>query len=167
MIRMFFLIWIIGFIFNLTPLKSQNLSIQETVNYIDTLLKTNPYIDNFLEITFSYSVDITSNKELVVSMEFNGPFKSILKSKISDLDRIFQKDVCGDTSNSICWYCKHEDLAKSNACVYIENITTGGEKEGHYSNSICVMFSNRNGICEKLYNAFDHLFTKVLESESK
>ena len=153
--------------FNQSDLKSQILTIRETINYIDTLLKTNPYFDNFLEITFYYSVDITANNELVVNMEFKDAFKSIVRSEISDLDHFFQKDFCNKTSNSICWYCKLEDLADYNACVYNEIINSGGGKENHYSNNICVMFSNQNEICDKLYNAFDYLFTKVLESELK
>jgi hypothetical protein len=162
-----FLVFIFVFAFNQCTLKSQSLTIKETINYINTLLKTNPYIDNFLEITFYYSVDITSKNELVVNIEFNGPFKSIIKSKISDLDHFFQKDFCNEASNSICWYCKPEDLTKYNACVYNEIIISEGGNENHYSNNICVMFSNQNEICDKLYNAFDYLFTKVLGSELK
>jgi hypothetical protein len=161
------LVFILAFAFSQSAIKSESLTIQETLNYINTLLKANPYIDNFLEITFYYSVDITSNNELVVVMESKGSFKSILKSKISDLDHFFQKDFCKETSNSICWYCKPEDLTKDNGCVYNEIIISGGEKENHSSDNICVMFSNQNEICDKLYHAFDNLFTKVLESELK
>jgi hypothetical protein len=162
-----FLVIIFISAFSLSSLNSQSLTIRETIDYINTLLKTNPYTDNFLEITFNYSVDLTSNNELVVKMEFNGPFRSVIKAEISDLDHMLQEDFCRENSNSICWYCKPKVPAGSDNCVNNEIINSGGETENHYSNNICVMFSNRNKICNKLYTAFDNLFKKVLESEGK
>lgn len=152
---------------NAVPVKSQCLSARETLDYINAILKTNPFVDTFNEITFYQTVDITKNNELEVSMDFNGPFKSIARSKISDLDFGLPRDSCNEISNSICWICKTKGLTGINDCVYNENIYTGGEKEIHVSNNICIMFSNQNSVCEKLNVAFDCLFKKVLESELK
>jgi hypothetical protein len=162
-----FLVFIFVFTINVVPVKSQCLSARETLDYINAILKTNPFVDTFNEITFYQTIDITKNNELEVRMDFNGPFKSIARSNISDLDLVLPRDSCIEISNSICWNCKAKGTTGINDCVYNENIYTGGEKEIHASNNICIMFSNQNSICEKLNVAFDCLFKKVLEAELK
>ena len=165
--KYFFLILILILAIDESPARSQCLSVRETLNYINTILKINPYVDSFNEITFYQTVDVTTKNELEVTMDFNGPFKSITRSKILELVYVIPKDSCTEITNSICWSCRTKGLTGSNDCVYNENIYTGGEKEIHYSNSMCIMFSNQNGICDKLNLAFDCLFKKVLESELK
>jgi len=150
-----------------SPIKSQDISIKESVSYINTLLEENPYVLTFLEITFFYSIDITSDKELVVKMEFEGPYKSFIKAEISDLDLTFKKDFCRENTNSICWNCISKDLSADNNCVYNENIYLEGGEEIRYTDNICVQFSNENNICGELYSALDSLFKKVMESELK
>ena len=155
------LVFILGFAFIQSTLKSQGLTTREIINNINTLLKTNPYVDNFLEITFYYSVDITSDNELVVAMESEGNFKSIFKTKISDLDYSYQKDFCKKTTNTISWHCKSKDITKNNGCVYVAGTVPGGGEANYYQDNIAVMFSNKNNICDKLYDSFNQLFTKV------
>jgi hypothetical protein len=165
--KYFFLILILVLAIDESTVSSQCLSVRETLNYINALLKANPYVDNFNEITFYQTVDVTTNNELEVTMDFNGPFKSITRSKISELGYVVPKDSSTEITNSICWSCRTKGLTGSNDCVYNENIYTGGEKEIHYSNSMCIMFSNQNRICDNLSVAFDCLFKKVLDSEFK
>ena len=55
-------------------LRSQSVTVKETVNNINALLKANPYVDNFLEITFFYSIEVTPDRKLVVTMESEGSF---------------------------------------------------------------------------------------------
>ena len=164
--RIIYLFLLTVFVFGFSQLKSQDVLIRGKISYINSLLKANPFVDIFNEITFFYSVDITTDKELVVNMEFNGPFKSLMKSAIAELDRSLPEDTIYGSS-SICWYCRPGVKTKGSNCVYNETITTDGEKEHHYSDNICVMFANNIDICYKLDSAFNQLFTKVLESGLK
>jgi hypothetical protein len=162
---------ILGYIFVLVcscaTLRSQDLTIRETINNIDTLLKTYPYYDSFNEIAFYYSVDITSKNELVVIMESAGAFKTIFKTKISDLEHSGQKDSCNEEPDCISWHCKSDEKTKNDGCVYVTGTIPGGIEANYYQNNISVMFSRKALICNKLYKAFNDLFTKVLESEIK
>ena len=155
------------FVCNCSTLKSQGLTIRETINNIDTLLETNPYYDSFNEIAFYYSVDITSKNELVVTLESKGNFKTIFKTKISDLDHSYQKDFCSKNPGCISWYCKSKDKTKSDGCVSVTGTIPGDMEANYNQDNISVMFSNEALICDKLYNAFNYIFIKVLKSEIK
>jgi len=144
-------------------IKSQDPTVGEDISYINSLLKANPYRNTFLEITFFYSIDVTTEKELVVNMDFDGPFKTMVKARIIDLGSSYLRDTVYEEEGSICWYCKTEDSKKENNCVYNETITSGTEKESHYSDNICVMFSREGDIREILVKTFDRMFKKVLE----
>jgi hypothetical protein len=146
-----------------TTVKSQDLSVRDQISYINTLLKLNPYRDTFLEIYFYYSVDITPEKELVVNMDFDGPFRTVVKARVIDLDSSFKTDTAQDGTSSICWYCKSGDKTKESSCVLYETITKGEGNNSHYSENICVMIPRRGESREKLIIAFEHLFKKVLE----
>ena len=80
--RIIFFVFLTYLLSGIAAVKSQELTTTEEINYINSLLKANPYRDTFLEITFFYSIDITPEKELIVKMDFDGPFKTILKAKI-------------------------------------------------------------------------------------
>lgn len=147
----------------IAPLKSQNPTARDEIDYINSLLKANPYRDTFLEITFFYSIDITPDKELIVKMDFDGPFKTILKAKIIDLGSLFLRDTSYEGISSICWYCKTDDPLKEHNCVYNETITSDLEKESHNSDNICVMFARDSHIRDELLKVFDKLFKKILE----
>jgi hypothetical protein len=143
------------------------LTIRETINNIDTLLIANPYYDSFNEIAFYYSIEITSMKELVVTMESKGTFKTIFKTKISDLEHTYKKDFCKESPDCISWLCNSKEKAKNDGCVYVSGTIPGGIEANYYQNDISVMFSKDALICDKLYNAFNYLFTKIMESEIK
>ena len=147
------------------PLQSQGLTIRETINYIDTLLMANPYYDSFNEIAFYYSVDITSKNEFVVTMESKGTFKTIFKTKISDLEHTYKKNFCKESPDCISWVCKSNNKVKNDGCVYVSGTIPGGIEANYYQNNISVMFSKDALICDKLYNSFNYLFAKVPESE--
>jgi hypothetical protein len=152
-------------IYSCTTLRSQGLTIRETINNIDSLLKEYPYYDSFNEIAFNYSVDVTPAKELVVTMESEGTFKTIFKTKISDLDRSKMMNACNEDPDCILWHCNSDGKTKSDGCVYVSGTIPGGIEANYYQNNISVMFSRKALICNKLYNAFNELFTKVLDSE--
>ena len=147
----------------ISTVKSQDATAREQINYINTLLKANPYRDTFLEITFFYSINITPEKELVVNMEFDGPFKTVLKAKIPDLGNSFVRDTSYEGNSSVCWYCKPNETTKDINCVYNETITSETDKESHFSDNICVMFARDSNIRDELIKAFDKLFQRILE----
>jgi len=161
--RIILLAFLTCFLSGTETTKSQDLTATEEINFINSLLKANPYRDTFLEITFFYSIDITSDKELIVKMDFDGPFKTILKAKIIDLGSSFLRDTSYEGNSTICWYCKTDDTLKEHNCVYNETISSGLEKESHNSDNICVMFARDNNIRDELLKVFDKLFKKVLE----
>jgi len=161
--RMIILVFLTSVLSGNATIKSQDPAIREDISYINSLLKANPYRDTFLEITFYYSIDISAEKELVVNMDFDGPFKTIVKTRIIDLGSSFLRDTAYEGKSSICWYCKTEDSKQENKCVYNVTITPGTENESHYSDNICVMFSKESDIREILVKTFDRLFKKVLE----
>jgi len=161
--RMIILVFLTFVVSGNATTKSQDQTVAEDISYINSLLKANPYRDTFLEITFYYSIDISSEKELVVNMDFDGPFKTIVKAPIIDLGSSFLRDTAYQGKSSICWYCKTQDSKKENTCVFNETITSPTEKESHFSNNICVMFSKESHIRDILIKTFDHLFKKVLE----
>ena len=85
--RILILIFLAGFMPGIETLKSQELTVKDEINSINTILKENPYRDTFLEITFYYSIDVTPEKELMVKMDFDGPFKTVLKARVADLGK--------------------------------------------------------------------------------
>ena len=80
--RMIFLAFMSSLLSGITSVKSQDLPFRKDVDYIDSLLSKNPYAENFLGITYYYSLNITSEKELIIKMDFNGPFSTTFKERI-------------------------------------------------------------------------------------
>lgn len=140
---------------------SQSAAFNQSLDSINTILKTNPFHDGFNDISFYYSVSITSHKELVVEMNFDGPFKWVYKAKISDLDLTFKKDICKDSPGSICWLCKQTEPGKPNSCIQAEIIYTDGGSEKENSSNICISFSSRPTICNDLNMRFQRLFSNL------
>lgn len=161
--RIFILIFLAGFLPGTETLKSQELTIKAEINSINAILKENPYRDTFLEINFYYSIDITSDKELLVKMDFDGPFKTVLKARVADLGKSFLRDTAYEGNSTICWYCATDDTKKENNCVFNETITSETEKESHYTDNICVMFARDSNKREELIKDFDKLFQLVLD----
>jgi hypothetical protein len=140
---------------------SQNPSTIQSLDSINTILKANPFHDGFNDISFYYSVNITGDKELIVEMSFDGPFKWVYKAKISELDLTFKKDICKDSPGSICWLCKQTEPGKPNSCIQAEMIFTDGGSEKENSSNICVSFSSRPAICNDLNMRFQRLFSNL------
>ena len=161
--RILILIFLAGFMPGIETLKSQELTVKDEINFINTILKENPYRDTFLEITFYYSIDVTSEKELIVKMDFDGPFKTVLKARVADLGKSFLRDTAYEGNSTICWYCATDDTKKENNCVSNETITSETEKESHFTDNICVMFARDSNIREKLIKDFEKLFQLLLE----
>jgi len=161
--RIIFFISLTYLLSGIATVKSQDPTAREEISYINSLLKANPYRDTFLEITFFYSIDITPDKELIVIMDFDGPFKTVLKVNILDLGNTFVRDTSYEGNSSICWYCKPNEATKDINCVYNETITSETEKESHYSDNICVMFARDSNIRDELIKAFDQLFRNAQE----
>jgi hypothetical protein len=143
---------------------AQDVTIKEDLDSINAVLRAHPYHDGFNDISFYYSVDITQDKELVVEMNFNGPFTWIYKARISDLDISSKKDACRESSNSLCWICKQTDSGQPGSCVQAEMKFTDGGSEKENSSNICVSFSGQNLICNELNNKFQLLFSMVLNN---
>jgi hypothetical protein len=136
---------------------AQNPTSRETIEKINKLLKSNPYTDSFQEITFYYTIDITPENELLVTLEYDGPYKTCAKSKISDLNPVNQNNPAMFPSTYLCWNCKSE---ANNQCVINEIIYEGGGKDSHTSGNICVMFNNKNNIFQELCDTFAQLFSE-------
>jgi hypothetical protein len=144
-------------------LKAQNANVREAADTINSLLKANPYFDNFLEITINYSIEISPENVLAVKMESAGSFKTVFKIKIADLDNSRLSDSCSRANNSIYLYCKSTGVTDSDRCVIVEGTMPGGEEANFNQDNIIVMFSNRKGICKKLNEAFGQLFASISE----
>jgi hypothetical protein len=157
------LILISGLSFRSNSIRSQDLTIRKEIDHINSILGANPYRDTFLEITFHYAIDVTPDGELLVNMVFDGPFKTLFKARIRDLGNSFQRDTAYEGRSSLCWSCIPGEITKDKNCVYNETITNANEKESHYSDNICVMFTMKSELQKELTSAFGNLFRKVLE----
>jgi hypothetical protein len=153
------------FVLSHNQLKSQVISSEKTntINEINDLLRNNPYTDDFQELTFYYSIEITSLNEIIVNLEYDGPFKTIYKARISDLNPITQNNSAMIPSTYLCWRCKSADSKENAPCVQNEIIYTSGDRELHTASEICVMFTNEKNVYKKLYDAFERLFSEFLD----
>lgn len=140
---------------------SQNPAVIQSIDSINAILKANPFHDGFNDISFYYTVNITPDRELVVEMSFDGPFKWVYKAKISDLDLSQKKDACKDSPGSICWLCRETEPGKQNSCIQAEMILNDGGSEMQNATNICVSFSGRNMICNDLNTRFQRLFSNL------
>jgi hypothetical protein len=145
-------------------LKAQNANIREAQETINSLLLANPYFDNFLEITINYSIEISPDNVLAVTMESAGSFKTVFKIMIADLDNSRLSDSCSRANNSIYLYCRSTGVTETDRCVMVGGTMPGGEEANFKQDNIIVMFSNRKGICRKLNEAFGQLFARISES---
>ncbi len=160
--RIIFLVLMTGFLSAAETIKSQDLPFRKEVSFIDSVLRKNPYFESFLEITYYYSIDISAEKELIVKMDFNGPFTTTFTARLTDLNNTFTVDTTEYTS-SICWLCKEGDAGKENQCVRQANFYTTGEKDIVDSDNICIMLPKQTKIREELIKAIEDLVKKVLE----
>lgn len=160
--RIIFLVLMTGFLSAAETIKSQDLPFRKEVNFIDSVLRENPYFESFLEITYYYSIDISAEKELIVKMDFNGPFTTTFSARLTDLNNIFIVDTTEYTS-SICWICKEGETGRENRCVRQANSYTTGEKDFVDSDNICISLPKQPKIRVELIKALEELVKKVLE----
>ena len=137
---------------------AQDAEVNKSVDSINAILKSNPFHDGFNDISFYYTIDVTQDRELIVEMNFDGPFKWVYIAKLQELD-LYVKDACNESPSSLCWTCKQTDPGKPNSCIRAEMIFTGGGSEKENATNICVSFSGRNMICNDLNTKFQRLFS--------
>jgi hypothetical protein len=106
---------------------------------------------------------ITDQKELVVNMSFNGPFRTSGKVSMHDLDPVIRIDTALEGTSLICWYCKPDSSSRPGNCIYNVTIPDQGNKESHLSDNICIMISRKTEIRSRLIRSFQELFSKVIE----
>ena len=162
MYRLIFLVLLTRFLSAVETVKSQDLPFRKEVNYIDSVLLKNPYFENSLEITYSYSLDITDEKELIVKMDFNGPFTTTFTARLTDLNNTFMVDTT-EYNSSVCWLCREDETGKEKRCIKQENLYTTGEKDIVDSDNICIMLTTQSKIRFELIKAIEELVKKVLE----
>jgi hypothetical protein len=136
--RMIFIAFMTSLLSGINTLKSQDLTFRKEVDFIDSLLSKNPYAENFLGITYYYSFDITPEKELIIKMDFDGPFTTVFKAALADLINETVMDTT-EYSSSMCWRCKEDGSGRLKTCVKQINTYTSGEKDTVYSEDICLM----------------------------
>jgi hypothetical protein len=160
--RVIFLAFMTSLLSGITSVNSQELPFRKEINYIDSLLSKNPYNENFLGITYFYSLDITAEKELTVKMDFNGPFSTIFKARLNDLNIDSVVDTTEYTS-SMCWRCKPDESDRVKRCIEQINTYTTGEIDVVESEDICLQLPTQGNIRLKLIKAVDELVKKANE----
>lgn len=148
------------FLSGIIAAKSQDLPYWKEVHYIDSVLSKNPYFENFLGITYYYSIDITPEKEMIVKMDFKGPFTSIFKARINELKNAFEVDTTEYTS-SICWHCLEDGSGKEKRCIFQENIYTSGERDTVNSDDICIQLPTQSDLRNNLIKSLEKLLIKA------
>lgn len=148
----------------LTQAVSQDSNIRAGIDSVNTVLKANPYYDGFNEIAFNYTVSITNERELVVEMNFDGPFKWIYKAKIDDLELNLRNEPCRESPSSVCWVCKKNETGVPGNCIQAEMLMTDGGSQKENASNICISFSARAGICNNIYTSLNRLMTNVMNS---
>lgn len=143
-------------------LNAQDLPFRKEINYIDSVLNKNPYLEKFLGITYYYSIDITPERELVVVMDFKGPFTTTYKAKLADLVHPFVTDTTEYTSQ-ICWRCRCDDSGRETRCIFQMNTFTNSERDTIVTDDICVMLPDQPGMRIDLIRRIDELVKKALE----
>jgi hypothetical protein len=133
---------------------------RKEVNSIDSILKKNPYHEEFLGITYSFSIDITPQKDFVVIMDFDGPFTITFTARVSDLITLAVVDTTEYTSQ-MCWHCAKASTGKDNACIQQLNQYKTGEKDLLSSEDICVMLPVETRLRIYLIQSIQELINKV------
>jgi hypothetical protein len=138
----------------ITTVKAQDLPVRKEVDLIDSLLSKNPYAENFLGITYYYSFDITAEKELIIKMDFDGPFTTVFQAALTDLNIESVIDTT-EYSSSVCWRCREDESGRLKTCVKQINTYTTGEKDTVDSEDICLMLPVQKNIRLELIEAIN------------
>jgi len=147
-------------IYSLSDAYCQDLQFRKEINSIDSILRENPYKENFLGITYYYSIDITESNELVVKMDFDGPFATTFSAKIKDINITAVADT-GEYTSSMCWQCMMDDKGKNIQCVRQENQYKTGENEVVSTDELCLMLPVNTNLRIKLIRSIGDLLKKA------
>lgn len=141
-----------------TKSNSQQLTIDETINYINESLTKNSH---------PYKIDLSSDGYLTIKY-FDFYSSRIAKDydpKIRDSYKMHCSEIRVEkkTYPTLCieFSCKSSNNYSANPCITIKT---------NYSDSFsgaskdCRIFSEDNYQCDKLYNAFEYLFSEISES---
>jgi len=158
--RRIFLAFISLIFTGITSVKSQDLLFRKDVDYIDSILSKNPYNENFLGITYFYSLDISADRELIITMAFDGPFTTVFKASLKDLNIDSVVDTTEYTS-SLCWSCREDTSGRLKTCVRQTNIYTTGEKDNLDSEDICLMLPTEKNLRVELIKAINNAVLKA------
>jgi hypothetical protein len=157
-----FLAFIFLLLSGIAPVKSQDLLFRKEVDKIDSILSKNPYNENFLGITYYYSFDISNDRELIITMAFDGPFTTVFKAALNDLNIDSVVDTT-EYSSSMCWQCREGESGKIKTCVRQTNTYTSGEKDFVDSEDICIMLPVQQNIRVELIKAINDVVRKARE----
>jgi hypothetical protein len=160
--RRIFLAFISLLLSGITSVQSQELPFRKDVDYIDSILNKNPYNENFLGITYFYSLDISAEKELIITMAFDGPFTTVFKASLNDLSLESVVDTT-EYSSSICWSCRKDESGRIKTCVKQINTYTTGEKDIVDSEDICIMLPTGKNTRVELIKAINNVVKKARE----
>lgn len=160
--RRIFLAFISLLLSGITSVQSQELPFRKDVDYIDSILNKNPYNENFLGITYFYSLDISAEKELIITMAFDGPFTTVFKASLNDLSLESVVDTT-EYSSSICWSCRKDESGRIKTCVKQINTYTTGEKDIVDSEDICIMLPTGKNTRVELIKAINNVVIKARE----
>lgn len=141
-----------------TKSNSQQLTINETINYINESLTKNSH---------PYSIDLSSDGYLTIkyfdyyssriAKDYDPKTRDIYKMHCSEIK--IEKETY--SSLSIKFSCKSSNNYSAPPCIKIEtsyrDSFSGASKD-------CYIFSEDNYLCDKLYNAFEYLLSEVAES---
>jgi len=152
--RIIFLTFMTSLLSVITTVKAQDLPVRKEVDLIDSLLSKNPYAENFLGITYYYSFDITAEKELIIKMDFDGPFTTVFQAALTDLNIESVIDTT-EYSSSVCWRCREDESGRLKTCVKQINTYTTGEKDTVDSEDICLMLPVQKNIRLELIEAIN------------
>jgi hypothetical protein len=156
------LVFLTSIFSGIATVNSQDLPFRKEVNYIDSILQKNPSTENFLGITYFYSLDVTAGKEIIVVMDFKGPFTTTFTGSLPELKDSFVVDT-SEFRSSLCWHCGTDAAGKEKRCIKQEILYTSGEKEIVDSEDICISLPLQRDIRLNLINAIEELVKKVLE----
>ena len=134
------------------------LTINQTIDYINTKLKSNPFIDSE-KIPKYFSISLSTDGMLKVDIFLNEIHLGLMEIYIKNID--FEKtfELCPLNQDEIYIFC--ETKGTNSKCVK-KSINWWASHVVTYENSINIMFSNGYKIEEGLCNAFRHLFQSVM-----
>ena len=156
-------------IFSSIIMISQNLSIDETIKYINEKLKNNPFL-SYNKVSLSYSISVSKDGVLYIYDYENNVPSGIKEISIKQIDIKKSFEKCPEKYDDVKLYCKITDGAygdqigyniNPNRCVKYSRMK---QNDVLHENYTFVMFSNVSSIGDRICNAFEHLLKSVIAS---